>query len=396
MITWNNALELIFKNTKTLGIQKTKVTESVGKILAEDIYSSINMPPFNKSAMDGYALSGSNAKKLKCIGTIQAGDVFTKKVRSKECVKIMTGACVPSDIDRIVKVEDTHQLEKNQITIKPVKKLANICFKGEDIKKGQKVLNKGTKISTSHINLLAAVGKAYIFTVKKPKVAILNTGNEIVSAGKKLKKNKIYNSNGPQLESLLKDDNIDYVFLGIAKDKPKQLSNYIKKGLECDMLLITGGVSMGDYDLVPDALKNLGVKNIFHKVKIKPGKPVFFGIKSKTIIFGMPGNPVSIFLSYQLFIRSALRKMMGYKKCQPKFNAGTFTQDFVKKSTRRQFISVKISEIRGRIFLTPVKGNGSADIFSLSKTDGFMAIEEKLHIVKKNSLNNFITWKKIP
>jgi molybdopterin molybdotransferase len=200
----------------------------------------------------------------------------------------MTGAPLAPGTDTVIMLEYTTYKDAVVRVLKPAGKRQNVCKTAEDIKKGEKILSKHTLIEAAHIGLFAASGIGNIKIFKKPVVSVLNTGTEIIPAGRKLSKNKIYNSNGPMLCGLIEKDGFDFRYLGISRDKKSDLTGYIKKGLENDVLIISGGVSAGDYDLVPQVLKNLKVKKIFHKVCIKPGKPLFFGIKSKTQFFGLP------------------------------------------------------------------------------------------------------------
>jgi molybdopterin molybdotransferase len=399
MISYEQALENILKNTRALSSEKVLTERSLGRVLNEDIISGIEMPAFNRSAMDGYAVNYLDIKKvpvkLKCIGLIQAGDVFTKKLKSGECVKIMTGAEVPENADTVVMVEYSRISEDGVEILKAAQKSENIFFQGEDFKKGQVVLEKGAKILPSHIGILATVGRKFVKVFGKPRVAVLNTGGEIVSLGEKLGRNKIYNSNGPMLQALLESDGITPVRLGIAKDNSKELKEKIKKGLDTDILLISGGVSMGDYDLVPDILEELGVKKIFHKVNIKPGKPVFFGTKGKTVIFGVPGNPVSNFTAYHIFIRPAIQKMMGAAEPGPGFKEGIAATDFHKKAGRRYFALAKISLNEGKCYLSSISGHSSADTLSLSRADSLVMLDDASTGVKNNSKVKFITWQKL-
>ncbi len=399
MINYEQALRRILKNTKTLASEYVLIEDSTGVVLRENIYSKIDMPPFTKSAMDGYAVIASNTRgapvKLKCVGLIQAGQNFTKKLKRGECVKVMTGAAMSKNSDSVVMIENTREKSGCVEVLEEVKRGENVCAKGEDIRRNDMVLRRGRKISSSDIVVFATVGKHSVKAIKKPEVAILNTGGEIVPAGYKLAKFKIYNSNGPMLIALLKSDNIEPSFLGIAKDEFRELRRAIKKGLEKDIFLISGGVSMGDYDLVPAILASLGVKKIFHKVNVKPGKPFFFGIKNKTLVFGIPGNPVSNFLSYLIFIRPALYKMMGYSFCEPDFKEGLIDRDFHSKTERKHFVLVKIVKKDHVYFLAPVSGHGSADIIALSKADGFMVVDGKSPSIKKHAKLKFITWKTI-
>jgi len=399
MMEYEEALRNILKNTSPLPAEKISVEDCIGRILREDIYSTVEMPPFEKAAMDGYAVYAQDVKNaptnLRCIGLIQAGDMFKKKLNRAECVKIMTGAPLPAGAESVVMVEDTSRRGDSILVSKTVKKGENVCFKGEDLKRNQRVLIKGTALSPAHVAVLAAVGRRFVRVAGKPQVAILNTGGEIVPAGFKLGKNRIYNSNGPMLQALLKSDNIEPFFLGIAKDNIRELRSAIEGGLKNDVLLVSGGVSMGDYDLVPEVLASLGVRKIFHKVNVKPGKPLFLGIKDKTLVFGVPGNPVSNFLSYLIFIRPALYKMLGYLYCKPEFKEGVIERKFDTKTGRKHFVLAKITKKESQYLLMPMASHGSADIIALSKADGFMIVEKGCSTLKKNAKIKFITWKTI-
>jgi molybdopterin molybdotransferase len=399
MIEFEEALSMILKNTGILPAEEVPLDGSMGRVLKEDAYSGIEMPPFDKSAVDGYAVKSSDVKKiparLRCLGLIQAGEAFGRRLARGECVKIMTGAPMPKGADSVVMVEDSRQQGKYVELSRSAEKGENVCFKGEDLKKRQKVLQKGIRISPSHVAVLATIGIPSVKASGRPRVAILNTGGEIVPLGKKLGRNKIYNSNGPMLSALLKADGIEPRFLGIAKDNVRDLKKEIRRGLDTDILLISGGVSMGDYDLIPSVLEGMGIKKIFHKVNIKPGKPLFFARRKNTIIFGIPGNPVSNFLAYLIFVRPALNKMRGCQCGKPGFKEGVIETGFHSKLGRKHFVLVEVLKRENRYYLTPVTSHGSADVLALSKADGFMAIGPHTGVIKKGSKVGFITWKKI-
>ncbi len=397
MLNYGEALKIVLSNARRLASEKVSVEEAIGYLLTEDVYSKIDMPPFNKSAMDGYAVIAQDtqgaAAKLKCIGLIQAGENFKRKILHGECVKIMTGAPLPEGADSVVMIEDTMR-SGEYVQIKGhTRKWQNVCFKGEDIQKAKLVLEKNRVISSSCIALLATVGKRLVKVIKNPEVTILNTGGEIVPAGRKLSQGRIYNSNGPQLAALLKLDGIASCYLGIAQDSPKQLMQAIRKGLKSDIFLISGGVSMGDYDLVPGVLKRAGVKEIFHKVNIKPGKPLFFGKKSKTLIFGIPGNPVSNFLTYQLFIRPAVYKMSGCSSYWPRFEKGILAGSFRQKTGRTHFVLAAAEKKDNNWYVNPVSCHGSADVLALSRANGFIVVSKNIGRLRAKSEVEILLWK---
>ncbi|HAH32151.1 MAG TPA: molybdopterin molybdenumtransferase MoeA [Elusimicrobia bacterium] len=392
MISFEQAIEIVLKHSLPLPAEKTRVENAVGRVLLEDIRSGIDMPPFNKSAVDGYAVRSADLaenRELNCAGLIQAGCAFKGGLRRGECVKIMTGAPVPPGADAVVMVECTSERNGLVKFEKGIKKGANIALRGEDIKKGKKIFSRGIVISISHIAALAAVGRSHVKTGALPTVSLVNTGGEIVPPGAKLGKNHIYNSNGPMLSAMLKADGI-CVTPVIVPDDAKKMKTAIAKALKCDIALISGGVSMGDYDLVPGVLKSLGVKGLFHKVRVRPGKPMFFGVKGRKLVFGIPGNPVANFMAYLAYVRPAIRKLACFPDYAPQFQTGVCAVKFEPKTPRRALV---LSTVRAKTnyLLAGVTNNGSADILALARADGFTMVKEGGSIKKKEKAR-FIAW----
>lgn len=396
MLELNIALDRIINSSDILKNISIKVIDSVDHILNEDIYSTIDMPPFNKSAMDGYAFkhNGKETHEMEFsnIGIVAAGDIFTKTMKANECVSIMTGAPLPSSTDTVIPIENTYKKDEIIIFDKNIKPGSNVCLQGEDIEKGQLVLEKGTLIKTSHIAVISACGYKEIKVIRKPKIAILNTGSEIVEPGKKLESGQIYNSNGQMLQAMCKNIGIDAEYIGIAKDDEDNLSKALTDGLKYDILLISGGVSMGEFDLVPGMLEKLGVEKIFHKVKIKPGKPLFFGKHSRGVVFGLPGNPLSNYVGFILFVTTAVKKMMNSNDILPKFELGFMTKEFNQRTGRKNFFPAIIKEDDDQFFITPVESNGSADILSLSKANGFLIADEDISVINVGEETEFIMF----
>ena len=393
MISFEEAVKTVHKYAKPLSAVQTRIEDAVGRALLEDVYSGMDMPPFNKSAVDGYAVRAADlapGRELRCSGVVQAGDSFKGKVRAGECVKIMTGAPVPAGADAVVMVESTCERNGMVKFNKNVKKGANIALRGEDIKKGQKVLSRGIVIKISHIAVLAAVGRGLVKTGALPEVSLINTGGEIVPPGTKLAGNRIYNSNGPMLSAMLKTDKV-CATPGIVRDDARKMKAALSRALKKDIVLISGGVSMGDYDLVPAVLKSLGVKEIFHKVRVRPGKPMFFGVKGRTLVFGIPGNPVANFMAYLAYVRPAIRKMAGRPDFAPKFKTGTCAVKFEPRTPRKALVLSKVSE-RADHSLTEVSNNGSADILALAQANGFTVVKEGGSL-KRNEKAAFISWR---
>ena len=396
MLDFNIALELVGEIAETLDTINLPVVDSVGYVLSEDIHSPMDMPPFVKSAMDGYAFTSElkdyKSIKLKNIGIIAAGDFHEGIIKSDECISIMTGAPLPDSTDTVIPIENTDKEDEFITFSRNVAAGANVCQKGEDISKGELIVKEGTLIKTSHIALISSAGYKTVKVIRKPKIAILNTGSEIIEPGKELKAGQIYNSNGQMLHAMCKNINIDADYIGIATDDEETLKNSIKKGLEYDILLISGGVSMGEFDLVPGMLTDAGVKKIFHKVRVKPGKPLFFGTHSNGLVFGLPGNPLSNYVGFTVFVTTAVKKMGSLTELYPEFQTGTLTKEFMQRPGRKNFFPAIINKKDGQYYITPVDSNGSADIMSLSKSDGFLIADEKVSSIAEGEKTEFILF----
>ncbi|MFH1995797.1 MAG: gephyrin-like molybdotransferase Glp [Candidatus Omnitrophota bacterium] len=396
MISFEKAYSTVISTVRKLGPTELLLSEAAGCVLAEDVRSPLDMPPFDKSAMDGYALRANDAARapvfLRCVGTVKAGNFSRRVLRKGECFKIMTGSPVPKGADCVVMVENTETTPGGVCFKKSAKKRENICLKGEDIRTGAVVLRKGSVVRPSEVAIAASLGRKSLKVYRRPTVAVLNTGDEITEPGGRLSYGKIYNSNGPMLVSLLSSIDATTTYLGIAKDSKRGLTRAVKKGLTHDIFLISGGVSMGDYDLVPSVLAACGAKEVFHKISMKPGKPVFFGMRKNSYVFGVPGNPVSTFLAFEVFIKPAYDAMMR-KKPFLRTVRGVLKDDFKQKPGRKHFVPVAAVCTKDRVEVIPVKGyHGSADIASLSRANAFMIIDGSLSFVKKNTPVDVIMW----
>ena len=343
MITFEEAIGTVLKNAKPLPAALVPIEDAVGRVLLEELRSGLDMPPFDKSAVDGYAVRCAEAvRPLRNVGLIQAGDVFKGKVGPGQCVKIMTGAPVPPWADSVAMVEDSSEKDGFVTFLKAPGKGRNICLRGED-KKGRGILARCTLLSLSHIAVMAAIGRSSVKAGALPQVSLINTGGELVPPGKRLGRHQVYNSNGAMLAAMLKSDGINAA-PEIVRDEPRSLKAAFSRGLKADLLLISGGVSMGDFDLVSGILKSLGVKCLFHKVRVRPGKPMFFGVKGRRLVFGIPGNPLANFMAYLAYIRPAIRRMTCRQDFAPEFKTGTCAGKFEPKTPRRAMVLLGQSE----------------------------------------------------
>lgn len=331
---------------------------SLDRILQEDIVSEYFVPPFNKSMMDGYAVKFDDVKnasfdqpvRLKVIGDAPAGFFGNHIIQPGESVRIMTGAPVPEGADTIIALEDTTPVVGlDQVDILGYfRDNRFIIEKGKDICPGQIVLKKGVKITPAVMGMAANCGYAHVKVAKKPRIGILSTGSELVSPGETPGKGQIFDINGYSLYGYAKACGADVSYLGIAKDTSEDVIRFIQSCREWDILILSGGVSVGDYDVVHDAFQKIGVEEIFWRVKIKPGKPLFFGKKESSLIFGLPGNPVSALTNFLLFILPVMDKMSGKNYHGLKKGYARVLNDFMLKPGRRKILRGKFSLKEGQ------------------------------------------------
>lgn len=389
MISIDEALRIVMERVHPIkDIEEVDLMSARRRVLAEDITSDTDIAPFDKSAMDGYAVIAELCPgQFDVIEEIPAGYVPTKKVVPGVVSKIMTGAPVPEGADSVVMVEKTEESKKGEKKVKiltQVKKGENIIRQGEDVRKGEVVLKKGTVLGPADISVCATVGKKRVSVFNQMKVAILATGTELVEPDEIPSFGKIRNSNSYSLFSQVQSAGAIPEYLGIASDSEVDLSQKIKEGLNYDLLLISGGVSVGDFDLVPHVLKDCGVKIEFHKVCIKPGKPTVFGLTDKTVIFGMPGNPVSTLVIFELFVRQAIYKMSGRNVNKEPFFSAILKEDFKrKKSERDQIIPVRLFFENEVLKALPIEYHGSAHILALSEANGLLRIPKDVFTLNK-------------
>ncbi len=372
MILPSEAEVIIAMYGKPGGIEELPLLESSGRVLAEDICSEIEMPPFDKSAMDGYAIiSEDNSNRFEIVEIIPAGKFPEKKIEKGQCAKIMTGAPLPAGADRVIKVEVTREVD-GFMFVTGEDKAGNVCIRGEDIKIGDRILEKGKIMRVAEIGAAASLGHNRIKVFKKVRAGLITTGSEIRDPGEILGPGQIYNSNGYSLSAQLLNSGADLIEKKIVKDDSTELSSELGKLIDnADLTLISGGVSMGEFDLVPDILKELGVNVHFNKVAVQPGKPTLFGTKGNKIVFGLPGNPVSTFVIFELFVKPLLIRMSGssYKALTIK---GKLEEGFKRRRIERE-LYVPVNYDNGIIKL--IEYHGSAHFVSLLGANALLKIE---------------------
>ncbi len=376
MISFEEAFDIVQK-----AAIKSPLTERIGfleaqnRILAEDVYSDMNMPPFDKSAMDGYACKRADLKRdLEVIEILAAGKVPLKTVGNNQCTKIMTGAIIPEGADCVLMVEHTEEVDDKHIRFTKEYTNNNICYLAEDIKKGELVLEAGLHIKPQHIAVMASVGYTKALVHKRPRVGIVSTGDELVEPQHTPNATQIRNSNGYQLLAQVERAGGEANYIGIAEDSEEMTFQTIASALkENDIVLLTGGVSMGDFDFVPDIMEKIGVDIKFRTIAVQPGKPTLFGtFNEATYIFGLPGNPVSSYTQFELLVRPLLQYIMGVSNPLATYKMPMGTAYKRKKSVRKSFIPVSLSK-DGKVH--PVTYHGSAHIHSYVFADGIVSID---------------------
>lgn len=382
MLSFEKAFEIMMNAAVKLGTETVDLYEALDRILADDVRTDRDMPPFDKSAMDGYACQRENlGNTLEIIEKIPAGKIPLKTVGKNECSKIMTGAKLPKGADCVFMKEYSENSTNDTVRFIGKNTENNICYKGENLKKGAIVLKKGTRIKPQDIAALATVGCAKPEVSIRPRVGIIATGDELVEPNLIPGETQIRNSNSYQLLSQAKKMGALPIYFGIAKDTVASLDEKIREAREqSDVLLLSGGVSMGDYDYVPDVLRKTGFEIVFHKVGIKPGRPTLFGVSKNAYCFGLPGNPVSAFVTFELFVKPFLFKMMGHD-FKP-FVVPMILEETIKrkKTERRSFLPVKRTAGGG---VVPVKYHGSGHLNALCEADGIITIPEGVATVIK-------------
>jgi len=375
MISYEHARELVLAEAHTCGVERVPTDRACGLILAEDVRAKISSPPFNKAAMDGYAVRAEDVADLpavlEVVGEVFAGAFPEFTVGPGQASLITTGAPVPGGADTVIMVEHTEQAPEGRVKVLRTSG-TNICPKGEDIEAGESVLRAGQRLTPLRVGIAASAGRREVRVRRLPATALLCTGTEVVEPGGRLGPGRIFNANGPMLSSLLRPLSREFSYLGIVGDDEKGFLELVARGLQSDLFVITGGVSMGQYDFVPEALKRAGVRQVFHKLAVKPGKPTFFGVAGGTLVFAMPGNPQSCFVQFKMLVEGALEAMSGSADPAPHFETGTMEEGFDNKPARLNALPCDVRRRAGATSLKLHPYHGSADIVGPAAADGFL------------------------
>lgn len=391
MISFLEARKIILNRTASFGQEIVDLDDSLGRVLAQNVLAPGDFPPFNRSAMDGIALKFSDIengiKEFRVKETIFAGVANSLALAPGECYKIMTGAAVPIGADLVVRFEDLQcysggfRLLKNDF-----KTNQNIALRGQDLKGGGLAIEKGCLINSATIGMLASLGGAHVLVERLPIVNIITTGDEVVGLDKQPSPFQIFNSNAYTIKALLRENLIRPEKVIHVEDDKILLKSAIETHLNADILILTGGVSAGDADYVPEVMADLAVATLFHKVAIKPGKPIWCGKLNNTMIFALPGNPFSAMVTFKLFVEPYLKKSMGIKSYENSKLPISF--DRGKASALDEFFPA----ISDGVCLNEVKINGSGDIRLGSQANALVMHESKIQQLKKGSKVGFWVW----
>jgi molybdopterin molybdotransferase len=373
------AQKCILESVDKLDMETVSLEQSLGRVLAADVRSNRDIPPDDVSAMDGYALRSADLAKipamLEIIEDIKAGDRPVKTVHAEQCARIMTGAPVPQGADAVIRVEDTQALPNGKVQIDVAVKRGNdIRGRGESMRNGDVVLAAGTEITPGVTGVLATVKSAQVQVYRSPRVAILSTGNELEDIDDPVDPNKIPNSNSYALMAQVQALGIEPGLLGIARDDPAELEEYLQRGLRFDVLLVSGGTSVGVHDYVRPVIESLGVQMKFWRVAMKPGHPLAFGTKDHTIFFGLPGNPVSSMVCFEEFVAPALRRMMGHTRLHRRTITARLARSVKHQPGRTEFVRVTLAKEESGYAATSTGAQGSGMLLSMARADGLMVV----------------------
>lgn len=404
MISVQQAIDIALKHVRRLKVEEVALWQAHGAVLAEDVVSDIDLPPFEKSMMDGYALRAADqadGRKLRVVGTIAAGSYPDFSLKAGETAKIMTGAPLPVGADSVQMVEKTRADGEAEVEIlEPVPRGKHVARKGEIMSSGSTVVTSGAYLSPAVIGVLATVGKSTVRVFRRPEVAILVTGDELVEIDQIPGRGQIRNSNGHTLYHQVVESGARPVALGIAPDDLDGLHKCIETGLQSDVLLISGGVSMGEFDFVEKVLGDVGAKIHYEKVNIKPGKPTVFATYQRTPIFGLPGNPVSASTVFEVIVSPALRKMMGFQLLKSITLKATLGADLRSKTRRENYMPAIATVEYGEVRTAPVDSKGSADILAYASSNAFIIAPSEVDFVETGQPVDILLrtefWKNFP
>jgi molybdopterin molybdotransferase len=394
LIQMSDAKTLIRKEARLVDrTEDVRITEASGRVCAEEVVSRANVPPFSRSVMDGYAVKAADTRsasklrpvRLRPIEILYAGSVPKKSVRKGECTQIATGAMIPRGADAVVMVEDTERRDKAILVYGAVRPGHNVSKMGEDIGKGARILSEHEVLNPSKLGALAAIGRDHVRVYSKPLVAMAVTGDEIAALSSNLELGQVYNINAYTLSALLESGGAEVRVLDVAGDSIKDLVKVLDDNRDCDIVVFSGGSSVGERDVVLDALEQRG-RVVFHGVAIKPGKPTLFGVVGHQLVFGMPGNPTACLSNGYLLLVPLVRQIARLPQSPQRQVAARMSKRIVSAKGRTEFLTVKL---KGDVAHPAFKKSGA--ITSMAYADGYVVVPADVdHLEKEESVTVYL------
>ena len=391
MIPISQAIEIVLKETARLGTENVRLSDSLNRFLAEDVVADTDLPPFDRAQMDGYAVRAADVSNvpasLRIVGESAAGAGWHREMKAGEAVRIMTGAPVPVGADAVQQVELTKETDSQVEILQPVEQGRSIVRRASEIKSGETVLRAGEQINAAMIATLASFGYAQVNAGNRPRVSVMATGSELVDVNEKPARDQIRDSNNYTIEAYAAQSNAIVARLPLAGDDTQELKAQIASAVETsDMLITSGGVSMGVYDFTKTALRELGAEIFFERVALRPGKPTVFARLGKTLIFGLPGNPVSVSVTFNLFVRTALRAMQGAAETTFALEYAVLARDVKGSIDRESYLpAILQTDERGTLLAEPLKWGGSSDFISFARATALINIPVGAASIRKGS-----------
>ena len=382
MISYEEALSNILGMITPLSLERVSLLDALGRVIGEDIHANRPIPPKDNSGMDGYALRAEDTKeasqanpiRLSVVEDIPAGTIPTRQIGQGQSARIMTGAPIPEGADSVLRMEDTLNEGREVAILVPVRKGQDIRRQGEDVQQGERVIAKGEIIRPAEVGMLASLGRSFILVHQRPIVAIVPTGDELADIDEVTSPWKIANSNGYSLTALVRECGAIPMQMGIARDKREDLIDKFHAATRADLILSSGGVSVGDYDLVREIMKEVGNQVQFWRVAMRPGRPLAFGTLGKVPLVGLPGNPVSTMVSFQQFVRPAILKMMGHQNLFRRTILAKLSETVEKERDVRQFIRGQIRSGKEGYEVVTTGKQGSGILKSMVRANGLIVI----------------------
>ncbi len=400
MIAFDEAFQLLIREIPDSRVIQVPLEASQGKALAVPVRADLDLPPFKKSLMDGYALRSADVLsppvELRIVDVAAAGRPSQARLSPGEAIRIMTGAPLPQGADAVQPVERTESAGDSVVRIlETVEPGDNIAPQGSEVRKGDVVLEQGRKVGAGEIGVLATFGRTRVEVYEPPRAGIVSTGDEVVEIDQVPEFGQIRNSNTYMLRAQCRDLGVEAEILARAPDDPEKIRAVLRLGLKKDLLILSGGVSMGEYDFIPRILAEEGVKTIFYKTAIRPGKPVLAGRREACLVFGLPGNPVSSFVTFELLVRPAIRKWMGFSGHSLARVQAELMEPVTQKPGRRFYKPACTVRSEGALKVRPIETKGSADLVGFSRANSLLIIEADVTSVDAGSRVDVLLLKEL-